>query len=332
MSTKLQLSISFAANPRTWPLIDGRVKVEGVDLVITPSHPSEIFWRQLKFGDFDISEMSMSSLMMALAHGDDRFVGIPVFTTHRFFHTSVLVWRDARIETPADLKGKRVGVPEYQQTAALWTRGALQHEWGVTSQDMEWWMERPPSHSHGGATGFKPPPGVTIHQVPPETNLGAMVAEGKLDAVVHYIVNDNLVDRSRLDLWNHPAARRLFADPIAEGIRYYKKTGLYPINHGMVIKRALAEKHPWVILNLMTAFERANAIADRERMEHVADHLATGLIPADAKAALALPVLRHGIKANRAIVETCADYSLEQGLTPRRMKLEEIFAPSTLGQ
>jgi 4,5-dihydroxyphthalate decarboxylase len=332
MSTKLQLSISFAANPRTWPLIDGRVKVEGVDLVITPSHPSEIFWRQLKFGDFDISEMSMSSLMMALAHGDDRFVGIPVFTTHRFFHTSMLVRRDAGIATPADLKGKRVGVPEYQQTAALWTRGALQHEWGVTAQDMEWWMERPPSHSHGGATGFAPPPGVTIHQVPVETNLGAMVVEGKLDAVVHYIVNDNLVDRSRIDLWNHPAARRLFPDSVAEGIRYYKKTGLYPINHGMVIKRTLAEKHPWVILNLMTAFERANAIADRERMDHVADHLATGLIAADAKDALARPVLRHGIKANRAILETCADYSLEQGLTPRRMKFEEIFAPSTMAQ
>src|SRR5712671_2374007 len=221
MSSRLQLSISFAANPRTWPLIDGAVTVDGVDLVITPSHPSEIFWRQLKFGDFDISEMSMSSLMMALAHGDDRFVGIPVFTTHRFFHTSMLVRRDAGIETPADLKGKRVGVPEYQQTAALWTRGALQHEWGVTAQDMEWWMERPASHSHGGATGFKPPPGVTVHPVPVETNLGNMVVEGELDAVVHYIVNDNLVDRSKIDLFNHPAAKRMFADPIAEGIRYY---------------------------------------------------------------------------------------------------------------
>jgi len=332
MSTRLQLSISFAANPRTWPLIDGTVTIDGVDLVVTPSHPSEIFWRQLKFGDFDISEMSMSSLMMALAHGDDRFVGIPVFTTHRFFHTSMLVRRDAGIETPADLKGKRVGVPEYQQTAALWTRGALAHEWGVTAQDMEWWMERPASHSHGGATGFKPPPGVTVHPVPVETNLGAMVVKGELDAVVHYIVNDNLVDRSTIDLANHPAAKRMFADPIAEGIRYYKKTGLYPINHGMVIKRALAEKHPWVILNLMKAFDKANAIANRQRVEHVNEHLAVGLIPGDARAALARPVIEHGIKANRKILETCADYSLEQGLTPRRMKLEEIFAPSTLAQ
>ena len=329
---ELQLSIAMHPNARSAPVLDGRIKIDGVDLLTTHAFPSEIFWRQLHFSEFDISEMSMSSLLILLASGNRDWVALPVFTTRRFFHTGMWARNDAGIKSPADLKGKRVGVPEYQQTAALWTRGALAHEWGVTAQDMEWWMERPPSHSHGGATGFAPPPGVVIHQVPVETNLGAMVVEGKLDAVVHYIVNDNLVDRSRIDLWNHPAARRLFPDPIAEGVRYYEKTGLYPINHGMVIKRALAEKHPWVILNLMTAFERANAIADRERMDHVADHLATGLIPADAKEALARPVLRHGIKANRAILETCADYSLEQGLTPRRMKLEEIFAPSTMGQ
>src|ERR1700761_8556375 len=328
----LQLSIGITNNPRTWPIIDGRVKPDGIDLIPTVLHPSELFWRQLHFSEFAVSEMSCSSFIIALERGDDRFVGIPIFTTHRFFHTSMLVRRDAGIETPADLKGKRVGVPEYQQTAALWTRGALQHEWGVTAQDMEWWMERPASHSHGGATGFKPPPGVTVHPVPVETNLGAMVVKGELDALVHYIVNDNLVDRSTIDLANHPAAKRMFVDPIAEGIRYYKKTGLYPINHGMVIKRTLVEKHPWVILNLMKAFDKANAIANRQRVDHMNDHLVTGLIAGDAKAAIARPVIEHGIKANRTILETCADYSLEQGLTPRRMKLEEIFAPSTLAQ
>src|SRR3977135_892097 len=179
MSSRLQLSISFAANPRTRPLIDGSVTVDGVDLVITPSHPSEIFWRQLKFADFDISEMSMSSLMMALAHGDDRFVGLPVFTTHRFFHTTMLVRRDAGVVSPADLKGKRVTVPEYQQNAALWSRGALQHEGGVRAADMEWWMERPASHSHGGATGFKAPPGVTGHPIPAGKKIGPIMGEGE---------------------------------------------------------------------------------------------------------------------------------------------------------
>ena len=332
MSTRLQLGISFAANPRTAPLIDGSVTVDGVDLVISVLHPSEIFWRQLRFAEFDVSEMSMSSLMMAKAHGDDRFVGVPIFTSRRFFHTGIIVRAGAGIDRPGDLKGKRVAVPEYQQTAALWARGVLQHEWGVAAHDMEWWMERAPAHSHGGATGFAPPPGVTIHTIAPDQNIGTMMVAGEVDAAIHYIANDNLVDRSSIDLWNRADMRPLFADRIAEGARYYGKTGLFPINHGMVVKREIAERHPWVILNLLTAFERATAVAERRRAELVADHVATGLVSAEAKAALERALFPHGIRANRAILETCAAYSHEQGLTPRLMKLEDIFAASTLEQ
>ena len=156
----IQLSIGMASNPRTWAIHDGRIKPDGIELIPSPVHASELFWRQLKFGDFDVSEMSFSSLIMAMAAGDDRWVGLPVFTTRRFFHTGVLIRKDSGIQSPADLKGKRVGVPEYQQTAALWTRGVLQHEFGVEPKDMEFFMERVPEQSHGGATGFKPPKGV----------------------------------------------------------------------------------------------------------------------------------------------------------------------------
>ena len=172
---RLQFSIGLTSNPRTWPVIDGQVTPDAIDLVPTVLHPSELFWRQLRFAEFDVAEMSVSSLMMAKSKGDDRFVGIPVFTTRRFFHTGILVRRAAGIETPADLKGKRVGVPEYQQTAALWARGVLQHEFGVAPKDMEFWMERPPSHSHGGATGFVPPPGVTVNRIPLDKNIGSMM-------------------------------------------------------------------------------------------------------------------------------------------------------------
>src|SRR6516165_2572907 len=122
----LQLSLAIASNPRTWPVLDGRVKADGIDLVPTVLHPSEMFCRQLRFADFDVSEMSFSSLLMARARGDDRWAGLPIFTTRKFFHAEILVRRDAGIERPVDLKGKRVGVPEYQQTAALWTRGVLE--------------------------------------------------------------------------------------------------------------------------------------------------------------------------------------------------------------
>ena len=334
----LTFSAALTNNPRTWPILDGTVKIEGVDLVPTVLHPSEMFWRQLTFAEFDISEMSMSSLMMARSRGDERFVGIPVFTTRRFFHTSMLARRDAKIETPADLKGKRVGVPEYQQTAALWTRGALQHEFGVRDRDMEFWMERSPEKSHGGATGFTPPPGVTVHRVPPEKNLGSMMLSGELQAVIHYLAHAansadrNVVDRSTVDLKGHPDIKTLFPDPVAEGVRYHKKTGIYPINHGMVIKRELHEKHPWAVLNIVKAFAKANDIANRERMEHLDYYFETGVLPADARKATAAPIITHGIKANRKTLETIAQYSNEQGLTPRLMKLDELFAPSTLEQ
>ena len=328
----IQLSIGMAANPRTLPLFDGTVKPDGIQLIPSPVHASELFWRQLRFADFDISEMSFSSLLMALAHGDERWVGLPVFTTRRFFHTGILVRRDRGIESPADLKGKQVGVPEYQQTAALWTRGVLQHEFGVEPKDMEFWMERVPDQSHGGATGFQPPPGVTINQIPIEKNIGSMMLSGELDATLLYIVDPNLIDRSTADLWSHPDIKPIFPDAKAEGVRFYNKTGLYPINHGMVMKRQVAEAHPWAILNVLKAFQQANAMATRQRMEHVDAYLEAGLLPADARALLAKPLIQHGIVANRNVLETAAQYSFEQGLTPRLTKLEEVFAESTMEQ
>jgi 4,5-dihydroxyphthalate decarboxylase len=197
---------------------------------------------------------------------------------------------------------------------------------------MEFWMERPPSRSHGGATGFVPPPGVTVHQIPPEKNIGAMMLSGELDAVMYYLVDPNLIDRSTADLRSHGDIKSLFPDPWAEGVRYYRKTGLYPIDHGMVIKRDLAEKHPWAVTNILKAFNRANDLANRQRMAHVEYHLETGLLPVAARKALDTPIVLHGIAANRHVLETIAQYSLEQGLTPRLMKLDELFAASAMAQ
>ena len=326
----LQLSIAMTRNPRTRPIFDGSVKPDGIDLIPTELHPSEMFWRQLKFADFDVSELSFSSLSMARARGDERFVGLPIFTTRHFFQNWILVRKAAGIVSPADMRGKRVGVPEYQQTAAVWSRGILEHEWGVAPREMEFWMERSPAQSHGGATGFLPPPGVTVHRIPPEKNIGTMMLSGELDATLLYFIDRNLIDRSTADLWNHPDIEPLFRDPVAEGARYYKKCGLFPINHGMAVKRAVVDRHPWVVLNLYKAFVRANELANAQRIEHAEYHLAAGLLSQEAYASLNVPLLQHGIKANRAALETVAQYSLEQGLTPRLIQLEEVFAESTM--
>lgn len=326
---KLQLSIAMTRNPRTQPVFDGVVTADGIELVPTELHPSEMFWRQLKFADFDVSELSFSSLMMAKSRGDERWVGLPIFTTRHFFQNWILVRKDAGIESPADMKGKRVGVPEYQQTAAVWSRGILEHDFGVAPKDMEFWMERAPSHSHGGSTGFQPPPGVTVHRIPQEKNIGSMMLSGELDATLLYLVDPNLIDRSTADLWHHPNIRPLF-EPIAEGRRYYGKTGIFPINHGMAVRRSIVDRHPWVVLNLFKAFARASELADRQRLEHVEYHLASGLLAPEQYEALRTPLVRHGIKANRHVLETAARYSLEQGLTPRLIPLEEVFAANTM--
>ena len=131
----LKLSLAITNNPRTRPIVDGRVTVAGIDFVITVLGPAEMFWRQLSFAEFDVSEMSMSELMMIRARGDERFIGLPVFTTRRFYHTGILVRKDAGIDSPAGLKGRRIGVPEYIQTSALWTRGVLENEFGVAPSE-----------------------------------------------------------------------------------------------------------------------------------------------------------------------------------------------------
>jgi 4,5-dihydroxyphthalate decarboxylase len=327
--SRLELSIALSDNERTRPLIEGRVVPQGIRLVPTMVHPSEMFWRQLRFAEFDVSEMSMSSLIIAVSRGDTRWVAIPVFTMRKFFYTSIIVRNDSGITTPAELRGKRIGVPEYQQTWAIWSRGILQHEFDVHARDIEWFMERNPDKSHGGATGFTAPPGVRVNQIPPTTSMGEMLMRGELDGALHYLQEKNLVDRSTVDVSG--VTHYLFPDPAAEGRRFYAKTGLFPINHTVVVRRALLESHPWIALNLYSAF-----LAAKERIagcarSHLHFYLETGLLDEGVGRTLAeKDPLAYGVKASRAVLETIARYVHEQGLCARRVGLEEIFAPSTL--
>jgi 4,5-dihydroxyphthalate decarboxylase len=326
----LQLSIAMQPNGRSRSVLDGRMKPEGIELQFTALHPSEIFWRQLRFQEFDVSEMSMSSLLISIANGNRDWVAFPVFTTRRFFHTGIWVRNGRGIDKPADLKGKRVGVPEYQQTAALWGRGVLQHEFGVSPMDIEWFMERTEEISHGGATGFRPPPGLKFNRIPANDSIGTMLLDGRLDAALHYLAGNNVVDRSRQNLADHSEVRLLFADQAEEARRYFAKTGLFPINHAMVVRRSIAERHPWVVLNLYNAFLAAKDRWLASVSEAAQSHLLLGLLPPEAGAALRTDPFPYGVVANRKVLETIAQYSHEQGLTPRMLRLDEIFPANTL--
>jgi 4,5-dihydroxyphthalate decarboxylase len=328
--TKLGLSLALADNENTRPLLDGDVAAQGIRFLPTAVHPSEMFWRQLKYGDFDVSEMSLSSLIIAVSQGAKDWAAIPAFTSREFFHTRVIVRVDANIREPSDLRGKRVGVPEYQQTAAIWSRVALTSEFGVQPREIEWFMERNPEKSHGGATAFKAPDGVTVHQIPPTKNIGEMLLSGELDATLLYLANRNLVDRSRIDLLSDRRVKYLFADRAAEGRRYYAKTSLYPINHTVVVRRALLEQHPWIALNAYHAFVAARADVVNRGLAFLRCYEEIGVLGDEAKRALAVDPMAYGIRANRLVLETICQSVHEQGLSSRRVGLDEIFTASTL--
>ena len=221
-------------------------------------------------------------------------------------------------------------MPEYQQTAALWSRGVLKHEFGVEPEDLDWWMERTEERSHGGATGFQPPAGVRFNRIPGDQNIGTMLMDEQTrrHAAVHHRQQPGRPQprhprrQSRLPL--------LFPNPAAEGQRYFKKTGIYPINHGMVVRRSIYEEHPWVALNLFNAFRKAKDMAAARMRELASTHVELGLLGPDARKALSVDPYPYGVKSNQKVLETVAQYSHEQGLTPRVMQMEEIFAPSTL--
>lgn len=327
---KLELSIALSDNENTRPLHDGDVGVEGIRLLPTRVHPSEMFWRQLKFGDFDVSEMSMSSLLCATARAPTPWIAIPIFTSRSFFHTGIYVRTDRGIEMPTDLRGKRVGIPEYQQTAAIWTRGVLEHEFGVHARDMEWFMERSPELSHGGSTGFRPPDGVNLNYISQSTNLGEMLVAGEIDAILHYVVSQNLVDRSTIDLGKAAKVRPMFPDAGAEKQRYFTKTGIFPINHTVVMRRSLHERHPWIALNLFSGFLAAKAKVKQGGLDMLKPYLEAGALSPEAQRTLATDLMPYGFKACRTVLETISQYVYEQGLTHRRVGLEEIFAASTM--
>ena len=160
--------------------------------------------------------------------------------------------------------------------------------------------------------------------------MGEMLIKGELDGTLRYISNNNLVDRSRLDLSSDPRIKPLFPDRAAEGRRYYAKTGIYPINHAVVVRRALLERHPWIVLNLYTALAKARAEVVRRGNLLLKPYRELGLIGGETQKTLATDPMAYGIKASRTVLETISEYNFEQGLTPRKVALEELFAPQTL--
>jgi 4,5-dihydroxyphthalate decarboxylase len=334
---KLTLGFISAFNERVEPLMNGTVEADGIELIPTYSHPAETFWRQLKFHEFEVAEMSMSSFLIARSQRLDM-VALPVFPSRRLFQTELSYHFDSGINGPKDLVGKRVGVAEYQQTAALWIRGILEHDFGVSQYKIHWYMERSEEMSHGSATGFKPPAGISFNRIAPDKSLASTLVTNELDAAhiaSPWVLRANSLDRSSqipgtgAD-WTK--IRPLFPNRMAEGARYFRQHGFLPVNHAYIIRGDIHRKYPWMALNLYNAFAQAKEHFREKLMDKIPTALFFGReYLAMTEEMFGEDPFPYGIKANAAMLETITAYSHEQGLTPRKMKVEELFAESTLG-
>jgi len=217
---KLTLGFISAFNERVEPLMNGAVKAEGIELIPTYSHPAETFWRQLKFGEFEVAEMSMSSFLIAKSRGADM-VALPVFPSRRLFQTELSYNIDSAISKPEDLVGKKLGVAEYQLTANVWARALLEEDFGVKPADIHWIRGGLEEAGRLEKIPIKLPPDVRLEDAPAGAVLSSMLAAGTIDAFIGPRV-PSCFERG------HPNVGWLFPDPRAAASDYYARTGIFP--------------------------------------------------------------------------------------------------------
>jgi 4,5-dihydroxyphthalate decarboxylase len=322
---RLKFTFACSSYDRTQALLSGEVVPEGMDFNFIPLEVEETFWRQLRHQEFDGSELSMSSYTMARSRGDDRFIAIPVFTSRFFRHSCVYVNANSGIKYPGDLKGRIVGVPEYQLTAALWLRGIFQHEYGVHPRDIRWRSGGEEERGRVEKVRHQLPPDIDCQAISPDKTLSEMLDAGEIDALFTARAPSCFTSAS-------PNVKRLFADYVEVEKEYYRKTRIFPIMHTVVIKRDVYQENPWVAMSLYKALEASKEIAMK------------GLHQTFALRAMLPWLIRHvdetkeimgndwwpyGIDKNRAAIEALCEYSFEQGLSSRKMTIEELFAPET---
>lgn len=321
----LALTIATWDYDRVRALMDGRVRVEGCDVRHIALAPEECFHRAWA-GEFDVAELGFCSYLMSVARGQSPFVAIPVFTSRIFRHSGIYVRDDRGIEKPADLRGKRIGVPQYEMAAAVWIRGFLHEDYGVAAADIQWMqggLEVPGRKSH---VGLNPPPGLSITPIPEGATLSKMLADGQIDGII------TARPPSPFDAGN-PHVRRLFPDYRAVEQDYFRRTKIFPIMHIVGIRRALAEQHPWLAASLLKAFSEAKRISESDLREVNALKIGLPWITSETKDTeklMGADFWPYGVEANFNTLQTCARYVFEQGITARAVKVEEMFAPSTL--
>jgi 4,5-dihydroxyphthalate decarboxylase len=324
--SKLQLSLACWDYDRTRALADGSVRAEGIDLVYNNLFVEETFFRMLRNREFDIAEMSLSSYCVSLMREEPAFVAIPVFPSRFFRHSCIFLSAKSGIREPKDLAGKKIGVPEYQMTAPVWIRGILQDEYGVDPAGCEYWTGGEEEPGRDEKLKLDLPAKFRVKPIGPEQTLARMIAEGELDAM--HTARTPSTFHAQPD-----RVKRLFGNFVDIEKAYYRKTKIFPIMHTVVIRRELYEKNRWVAQSLLKAFTQAQ----RKTYEYLNTSMAlTSMLPwqaahvEEARALLGEDWWPYGVEPNRRVLETFLRYHHEQGLSKRRLQVEELFAPETL--
>ena len=322
---KLVLSIAVGDYDRVRPLVDGTVRIDGVDPVFMLLEPEEIFFRALRHVDFDICELSMSSFTVKTAAGDCPYVGVPVFPSRAFRHNSIYIRTDRGIARPEDLKGRRIGVPEYQVTANVWTRLMLEQDYGVRPSDIVWVRGGYEQPGRIEKIAVTLPPDVRLEDAPDGTTISGLLADGAIDAVIGPRAPSCFTV-------GHPHVAWLFSDPAEAGAAWYRSTGIFPIMHLLGIRRSLAERHPWLPAAVMKAFEQAKARALTKLRDVAATKVTLPFVEEQLLAARKLmgeDFWSYGLQANRYVLETFLRRHHAESLSSRLVAPEELFHPST---
>ena len=323
--SKLKLSIAVGPYDRMRPLFDGEVQIDAVDAQYMALEPEEIFFRAFRHGDFDICEVSLSSYSVKTAAGASPYIAVPVFPSRAFRHTSIYVRTD-RIKSPADLKGRRIGVPEYQLTANVWCRLILEQDFGVKPSDVTWVRGGYEETGRIEKINLNLPADVHLEDAPADTTISRLLATGEIDAVIGPRAPSCFTA-------GHRDIGYLFPDPQAAAKEWYGRSRIFPIMHLLGVRRDLAEAHPWLPYAVVKAFERSKAIALQRLGDTSATKVTLPFVEEQLQAARKLmgeDFWSYGLEANRHVLDTFLHQHHAEGLSSRRLKPEELFHPASL--
>ena len=323
--SRIRLTLGISDYDHVRDLTNGVVTSEGIDLVPLSFVVEEIHFRFTAFREWDVSEMSLGKYIALVSQGEAPMVAIPVFPNRAFRHSSIYVRRDAELTDPRQLAGRRVGVPEWAQTAGIYTRGFLVHQYGVPLSAIEWWQAGVNQPGRAEKVELRLPRDIRLHRVA-DRSLTAMLQAGELDAVM-------TAHPPEPPSGDGPEIVRLFGDAAAVEEAYWRATGIFPIMHIVAIKREIYSQYPWVAMNLYKAFDEARRRSVRRSFDVTASRFPVPWM-ADYAARwrdlFGPDYFPYGLEPNRVTLSAFCDYAHEQGVCHRKVTPEELFVPEVL--